>query len=52
MPVFNVHVEPTTGEPDTVGATVFAGEADAAPVTAVVFTAPERANPEELLPAS
>jgi hypothetical protein len=52
VPVFNVKVEPTVAEPDTVGATVFAGVLDATDCTTTVLTAPARVKPDALLPAT
>jgi len=49
VPVFTVHVDPTVAEPETVGATVFAG---AAAATAVELSAPAMVNPRKLFPAT
>src|SRR6185312_8708240 len=48
VPVFTVHVAPTTYSPETVGATTFAGCADC---TMTVPIAPARAKPRVLVPA-
>ena len=49
VPVSTVHVWPTSGVPDTVGATVFTGGVIS---MAAVLIAPARANPSGLLPAT
>src|SRR6185312_4578125 len=48
VPVFTVHVEPTTNNPDTVGATTLAGSADC---ILTVPIAPANAKPRVFVPA-
>jgi phage terminase large subunit-like protein len=49
VPTFTVQVAPIAGDPDTVGGVVYPGLADG---MATVFTAPDRAKPTGLLPAT